>query len=136
MDHHQIHGQALAEGLLRHGVEVDFCPEEAVPAADVCACWGWRLGERLRDKGKRVLVMERGYVNRMEWVSLGWDGLNGRAVRRWDTLPDRWAMFSSHVRAWRPGGSYALLVGQVLGDMSVKHVDLSAWYAEAVRECA
>jgi hypothetical protein len=102
----------------------------------VVACWGWRNGEFLRANGKRVLVMERGYVgDRFVWTSLGWDGLNGRA-----RFPDiygggaRWRrLFSDMVRPRTPGGEYCLVLGQVPGDASVLGVDMEGWYDSASR---
>lgn len=134
MGHQEVHAEALSIGLSRHGVTANTYTEAHgfVPPEEVCACWGWRIGQQLRQAGRNVLVMERGFVDRMSWTSFGWNGLNGRATRNWDALPARWAVLSDRVRAWRPNGSYVLLIGQVTGDMSVSHVNLSAWYLEAI----
>jgi hypothetical protein len=134
---HQIeHANALAEGLDRHGVEATIYREERRewPAEDVVACWGWRLGKSLRDAGKDVLVLERGFIDRMNWTSLGWNGLNGRASRPQGSPGRFWRSFPRVLRKWAPSGSYGLVIGQVVGDMSVAGVDLPNWYASAARE--
>ncbi|MBN49991.1 MAG: hypothetical protein CMN85_10650 [Spongiibacteraceae bacterium] len=73
--------------------------------------------------------MERAYLgDRFEWVSLGWDGLNGRAnFCNEDAPSDRWDQY------WKSGvkepsrGNGALIVGQVTGDMATVGVNLNEW---------
>ncbi len=136
MPHQREHADALCAGLARHGIATEQYPEHVLPPGEIVACWGWRIGEPLRAQGKRVLVMERGYIDRMRWCSLGWNGLNGRAERHWVTVKGRGSAFYSRVRPWKPEGRYVLIIGQVSGDAAVKHFVLSEWYAECVRECA
>lgn len=130
--HHQAHADAMAEGLKRHGVEVSTFGHMPAPDADFCTVWGWRCGERVRGLGftKPILVMERGYLgNRMEWTSLGWDGLNGRA--RWNEPQDNgerfWANFGGLACAWEQYDGYALMIGQVEGDMALRNVNFAQW---------
>lgn len=136
MPHHWEHAHALCSGLGANGIEAVLHREGIQPTEDTVACWGWRLGERLRKAGKDVLVMERGYLgNRMEWTSVGWNGLNGRA-----TFPKAFdvARYSDHfptlLRPWNPSGDHALLIGQVNGDMSIAGMDFAAWAAVMVRQ--
>lgn len=133
MAHHVSHAHALQVGLERHGVESRIrAPWQGVEA-DTCACWGWRLAAPLVRAGKRVLVMEHGYIgDRKQWTSLGWNGLNGRAQfaqardeKRFD------AHFDALYKPWQPGGEYALLVGQVDGDASLYGMDFCAWAVRA-----
>lgn len=134
---HQVqHAQALCEGLGKHQIETTIYPEGVEVPEPVVACWGWRIGKPLLAAGKRVLVMERGFIDRLHWTSLGWDGLNGYAARAWSALPHRGTTFLGRMQRWAPGGSYVLIIGQVSGDAAVGHVSLPLWYAEAVRECA
>lgn len=134
---HQVeHQAALVQGLRALGVEAvagRHVPEDARHVA----CWGWHTGARLRQEGREVLVMERGYLgDRFSWSSLAWNGLNGRG--RFAAAPDDGgARFRQHfgMQAWqdRPDG-YALIMGQVPGDASLQGVDLMPWYSAAADE--
>lgn len=135
--HHQAHADAMAEGLRCHGVEVSTFGHLPDSAADFCTVWGWRCGERVRQAGftKPILVMERGFLgDRFSWTSLGWDGLNGRA--RWNESHDNgerfWSNFDHLAYEWERFDGYALLIGQVEGDMALKGVDFGAWCRRAV----
>ena len=131
MEHHRAHAGPMAEGLKRHGIDVVMY-QNSPPPADFTVTWGWR---RAKDVRQPVLVMERGYLgDRLKvWTSLGWNGLNGRAV--WNGPGDAGERFQRHfgdlVREWTSRGGYALLLGQTPGDQSVAHVNLQAWYGQA-----
>jgi hypothetical protein len=138
MPHHVAHAEALATGLARHGIETDTVSEGRIPDAHTVACWGWRLGGPLRKAGKEVLVMERGFIERMRYTSLGWNGLNGTARRDWPSEGHirLHTLFPRALQAWNPHGMYVLIVGQVPGDAAVAGVNLPKWYAEAAAACA
>lgn len=132
---HQLsHQQALSAGLRKHGLQVAEAANEHQVRTRRVACWGWRIGKRLREAGHSVLVMERGYIgDRFAWTSLGWNGLNNRA-----TVPpvpddggDRFnANHAERMKPLDPDGDYALLIGQVPGDASLQGIDLNPWYAQ------
>jgi hypothetical protein len=129
---HQVeHAQALAEGLRRHGIRVVTGRRWPARTRTV-ACWGWRLGSRFRRMGHEVLVMERGYLgDRFKWASLGWNGLNGRAKFPSVDDPSRFQRHFAHLmKPWRSGGDYALLIGQVPRDVSIRGVNMNVWYAD------
>lgn len=131
---HQLsHQQALSAGLRKHGLQVAEVANENQVRTHRVACWGWRIGKRLRDAGHSVLVMERGYIgDRFAWTSLGWNGLNNRA-----TVPpvpdDGGKRFNKNhaalLKPWQPHGDYVLIMGQVPGDASLQGLDLKPWYA-------
>lgn len=131
---HQLrHAAALAAGFARHGVRTRTT-HDARQAGQTVVVWGWHLGKPLRDAGKSVLVMERGYIgDRLgAWTSLAWNGLNNRG--KVSSIPDDGgARFRAHfdgmLKPWNPAGEYVLLVGQVPGDASLQGRDLSPWYA-------
>ncbi len=135
--HAQQCAQAVAHGVRVAGgkANVATVTNDAmdIPTKQV-AVWGWRRGKVLRERGHEVLVMERGYIgDRFAWYSLGWNGLNGRADFR-GIREDGGARFKSMstLQPWRTSpGQYALLIGQVPGDMSLQGRDLSAWYIAA-----
>lgn len=127
-------GQALAEGLRRHGlIQV---PVEARP--DFIACWGWRAGRRLQRLGHQVLVLERGYLgDRFAWTSLGWNGLNGRALFPDSGGPERLAeQHPGILLPWRAGGDVALILGQVGHDAALAEVNIAAWYVHIASRLA
>jgi len=129
--HQWEHGLALMKGLKAHGIRATMPGDRSgnLKSKHV-ACWGWRLGQRYRERGHEVLVMERGYLgDRFRWTSLGWNGLNGRAI-----FPEVFD-FSRFLKIiprgltpWKAGGEYALLIGQVPGDASLQGNDLRQWY--------
>ena len=82
--------------------------------------------------------MERAYIGeRHHWVSLGYDGLNGRAdfcnqditsSKRWDKY------FLDYIKPQRTyKNGYALVIGQVPGDASHKHININKWYETTIR---
>lgn len=130
--HQMAHQKALAEGLIRHGID-PILSHSIYGAQKHVACWGWREGKILRDRGHEVLVMERGYLgDRFAWTSLAWNGLNG-----YGTFPayadDNGERFSKQaaMKPWKEGGGYVLLMGQVPGDASLKGRNMMPWYSEA-----
>jgi hypothetical protein len=135
MAHHVTHAHALTLGLERHGIHARAIAPGQASDADVLACWGWRLAAPLVGAGKRVLVMEHGYIgDRKVWTSLGWNGLNGRATFAHARDGARfWNHHGDLMRPWSPRGSYALVIGQVDGDSSLHGMPFQPW---AVRTCA
>lgn len=133
---HQLNwGQAFHDGLRRHGVGVRIVGEYA--PADLVIMWGTRrtdLIARAKADGCRVCILERGYLgDRMRWTSVSFGGgLNGRAefrgpfndARRFETH------FADLMKPWRRQDGYALILGQVPGDMSVRDANIGARYVD------
>lgn len=135
--HFNAHAQAMCDGLRRHGVEVVSFSDIPDASCDFAVGWSWRVGSRLRKEGyaKPFLVMERGYIgDRMQWTSLGWDGLNGRA--RFPAAQDRgerfWHNFEHLACEWEQVDGYYLVMGQVIGDMALTMVDFQRWVEDTV----
>lgn len=132
---HQPHWAGLfAEGLRRHGWETTI---SALPqAADLQVFWGIRRQEEIARQKRRgeVCILERGYLgDRFEWTSVSFGGeLNGRGEFRGDMSdPSRFdRLFGDLMRPWQTRGGYALLVGQVPTDMSVRHTRIEQWYRD------
>lgn len=135
-------------GALQQGIQL--CGDQVVPVTrerpsgnvDAFVCWGWRTGKRLRqlNPGVPVLCVERGYVgDRFHWTSLGWNGLNGRAIFP-RPRPNAQIDYSSKellinectLQPWRAPmpGNYALIMGQVQSDQACLHVSLRNLYRE------
>lgn len=103
------------------------------------ACWGWRKGQKLRETGLEVLVLERGYIgNRFHYTSLGWNGLNGHA--EFPEYPDdggeRFRAHGGVLEDWKYDGDYILILGQVANDASLQGKNLDEWYSYIGRKAS
>lgn len=138
---HQVqHAQALSSGLAHNGVDsIIVHTHSQAQDAETVACWGWRQGQKHHSAGKRVLVMERGYIgDRFSWTSLGWNGLNNRAAM--PIIEDGGNRFrkyhAQHLRHFsRAINAYVLVIGQVPGDAALQNRDLVPWYREMLADC-
>jgi hypothetical protein len=124
----------LLEGLKAQGI--DFIVGSRRPTTRVVICWGWRKGEEYRAKGHDVLVFERGYLgDRFKWTSIGWNGLNGRADF---CLPENLdeSRFDDNftLKPWKKDGDYIVIMGQVMGDMSLMGQNLTSFYEESAKK--
>lgn len=129
--HQANHAKALKEGLAVHGIEADFVHSLQSVKNHNVACWGWRIGRALHMRGHNVLVMERGYLgDRFKFTSLAMNGLNGHA--KFPDYPDdggeRWKSHNIELLPWKVSGIYALILGQVPTDASLKGMNLTPWY--------
>lgn len=132
--------EAMRIGLERHGedVEMELLGGQDAPPGDydLIVFWGYNnsgLIKKQSEAGKDFLCMELGYIgNREEWISLGFNGLNNRADFLAENMPsDRWdKCFAGLCKPWKKDGNYILLVGQVSGDMTVKHINFRKWLIE------
>lgn len=136
-NHQHGWGGAFAEGLRRHGWNVHV-GRDPRPGDRLVVFWGVRRAAEMaavRASGAEVCVLERGYLgDRFAWTSVSFGGgLNGRAEFRGvrnDVARFR-AHFADLMRPWRSvADGYALLVGQVEGDMSLAPLGgkLGRWY--------
>lgn len=83
--------------------------------------------------GKRTLVLEKGFVNRDAFFSVGWGGLNGRADFRNEGCPrDRAIELGITLSPWDLFGENFLIIGQVPWDASVEHTNFFKWLAECL----
>jgi len=139
--HQTSWGGAFAEGLRRHGWTVEI--GQVARAADLLVLWGVRNTGAIdtqRRAGGEICILERGYLgDRFKWTSVSFGGgLNGRAeFRGTSACSGRFLSNFGHLlKYWRPRDGYALLVGQVPGDMSLAAVGgrLDRWYAQTAAE--
>jgi hypothetical protein len=133
--HQGAWGSAFAAGLRRHGWHVSMGSQPE--PCDMLVLWGVRQQgwiEQQRRNGE-VCILERGYVgDRFAYTSVSFGGgLNGRGIfrgpfhdgSRWDRH------FGNLMQPWRQRQGYALIMGQVPGDQSIKGVNMDAWYRTA-----
>ena len=124
-------------GLKSLGVDYFSSDQSKYIECDVAIVWGIfkKKGKKKRQglkqiidthraNGKRVIVVERGFVRRDIYSSIGWNGLNGRAdFKNRDMPSDRFESLNIDVADWRSSGSHILLCGQVPWDSSVQHLN-------------
>ncbi len=141
---HQLDAMiALGAGLARHGVHIDISPgAEGADRADFIAWWGDKMPHELQRRPR--LILEAGYINgrsgdyvadRLRFVSVGWNGLHGRAdPGPLDCPPDRWEAVGMKLTPWRSDGNYILICDQHPGD-SVSPGN-SKWWVDAIEKVA
>ena len=126
----------MSDGLDRFGIQAGILYDYETPRfmPDVGIVWGWRNRElisAIRDTGN-VLVAEAGYFNnptRLDFISLGWNGLNGRAdFKNQGMTSTRWGKVGACVQPWKQAGDNIVIIGQVPGDQSIINQDMAAWY--------
>jgi hypothetical protein len=107
-------------------------------ACDLLVMWGTRRQDaiaRQKAGGGEVVILERGYLgDRFAWTSVSFGGgLNGRAEFRGPH--EDGSRFVKHfgrlMAPWNRQDGYALLIGQVPGDQSIRGVDIDAWYRQS-----
>ena len=134
LHHHHEAITAFTDGLEKHGIaDIHHFSETNPPGGqyDLAVCWGNRAMEKLKKSAdiKNCLVFENAYLNNVqnkhkEWVSLGWNGLNGRADFCNKKSPDdRWKKHFDDGRLLEyTDGDYILIPLQIKGDQSLNYV--------------
>jgi len=132
LSHHLNPIGNLIQGIRKHTdciVEKSDMDLSKVSKADFGVCWGLRNFYYLRKYVKNILVIENAYINNVqghnkEWLSVGWNGLNGRANFYNSNSPsDRWKKHFDDGRLLDySDGEYILIPIQIRGDQSLRHV--------------
>jgi len=134
MDHQTTLAKQVAKGFIVHGIETELIPNTPTKKYDLLVCWGERWRLNIKDKATNVLVAERAYFqDRFEWVSLGFNGLNGRADFLNKNSPsDRWLKYfnDGRMKEWS-SGDYILLTLQIPGDASLTGTNIT--YPEIIK---
>jgi hypothetical protein len=115
--------QQFQLGLKQHGITAEIQSSTEYQPTDLAVLWSaydTKVMVGQRRAGTDYLIMERGYVRRMEYASLGFNGLNGQAdFMNADSPPDRWLKLGVEMKSWKMGGDYILLCGQIPNDSSL-----------------
>jgi hypothetical protein len=129
---HQIDtAKKFISGLKRHNIDanlqVGFRPDNG---SDLVLVWGMRGARTVRPSLKKdFLLMERSYLeDRFEWISLGYNGLNGKGeFYNKGMSDDRWKKHfdDGRIKEWNPTGDHILLTTQIRGDNSIKHLNVN-----------
>lgn len=129
---HQIDtAKKFVSGLKRHNInanlEIGFKGDNQ---SDLVLVWGMR-GARIVRPGlkKDFLLMERSYLeDRFEWISLGYNGLNGKGEFYNKNMPDdRWKKHfnDGRLKEWNTDGDHILLTTQIKNDNSINHLNVN-----------
>ncbi len=97
----------------------------------------WAKADLLKAHGKKpVVVIERGFVDRGNYWSVGLNGINGMADFNNDNSPrDRWRRLGVTLRPWDLKRDKPVLVcGQVPWDVTVQDSDHVDWCRATVRK--
>jgi hypothetical protein len=146
--HHHTFVNPLVEGIRSSGDYkfYDWTPRNPPSGRfDFGICWGVRNMLELKKYTDNVLLIENAYLNNVqepnkkEWVSVGWNGLNGRADFCNENSPDdRWRKHFDDGRLLRySNGEYILVPLQIRGDQSLRYVDKKLtyqWICEEIRK--
>ena len=101
---------------------------------DIGVCWGVRRLQQMKNLeiAKNILVIENSYLNNIqhrekEWVSIGWNGLNGRANFYNKMSPsDRWEKHFNDGRMLEyTDGEYVLIPLQIRTDASIRGLNIN-----------
>jgi len=129
--------ESFGEGLAKRGWSVEH--SEGEKPCDLLVLWGVRRKDviaRQKAAGGEVLILERSYLgDRFLYTSTSFGGgLNGRGEFRGPhDDPSRFRrLFGNLMQPWSERDGYALLIGQVPGDQSIRHADIDAWYRQSV----
>lgn len=83
--------------------------------------------------GHRLLVLERGFINRDVYHSVGWNAINGAADFQNKDMPsDRFEELNVKIKDWREDGSHIVLCSQVPWDVNVQYSHHVMWCNEIV----
>lgn len=129
MRHHNQYLGYFAEGLRAHGIDVSVQRVDDYQPCDLAVMWGHKFDlviDAQHSCGGDYLVMECGYLgDRLENLSLGFNGLNGHATFIHPEAPDssRGEQFYHLIQEPSDRAEYYLICGQVLGDASLAGVD-------------
>jgi hypothetical protein len=140
--------KAFALGALTCGDNVDFLNvDHGYRECDVAVVFGirkeavpasWSRGKIIAEhhrRGKRVVVIDTGYVKRDRYFMVGFDGLNGRAdFRNGDVPNDRWEALNVPLRPWRIEGEHIVVAGQIPHDAACQHIDFRGWVKSVISE--
>lgn len=112
--HQESGARALQAGFKRHGISAEISTPLNYRHSDLISIWGVRQEHILhaqKHSGGDTLVMEQGYMgDRLEWLSLGFNGLNGHAdFGQAPGSDDRGRRFYDHLQPWHESGKVYII---------------------------
>jgi hypothetical protein len=139
LDEHRLALKAMQNGVSKQD-ETFFGYDSQYRPCDLAVTWSIYktklphtktreiIHNEQKSKNKKVIVIEKGYINRSKYYSVGYDSQNGWAdFKNKDMPPDRFHNLGVKLKEYRKGGEHILLCGQVPWDTSVQHLDYEEW---------
>ena len=137
---------AFCKGLQNNGIDFEQRKEKDYIHSDVAVVFSQykkKLHNQSKDRREiyrkhpysKLLVLERGFINRSEYHSMGIGGVNGDAyfpVKEKGTISDRFDQLGVEIKPWNTEGDFILLVGQVPWDSTVQHIEYTGWVHETI----
>lgn len=134
--------ESFIKGLVYLGA--DYFVDIEYRDCDVAVIWGvmskhatrkTRYRDEVRNAQQNTIVMERGFVRRDIYYSVGWGDTGGRGDYLNANAPsDRWEKLGVELAPWRTNGEAVLICGQIPHDTSVQHVDYIEWLRTTIME--
>tara|TARA_Y100001938_G_scaffold103724_1_gene141606 strand:- start:11795 stop:12706 length:912 start_codon:yes stop_codon:yes gene_type:complete len=94
-----------------------------------------RVHDFQKKQNKKILILERGFVKREQYYSIGYNHQNGHADFKNELMPpDRWNKIEKEIKPYRSKGEHILLCGQLPSDTSVQDIDYNNWLRDIVKE--
>lgn len=127
---------AFKEGLERHGYKPEIKSWLDEVDGELSVIWGTH-NKRIVDSVIDCLVLENGYIgDRKEYISCGFNGLNGNAdFVQWKADDRRLDIVKPYLKEQKHNmGGYVVIMGQIANDASVKHIGFNNWLANTYRK--
>ena len=146
--HQWKYSEAMQKGMQLHGFTnvkvLQHNQYDPFNSPELAIFWAHKRNDIIsnqRKQRKQYMVMERAYIgDRHHWVSFGYNGLNGRAnFCNQDVKSEKRFIthFSEYLKPWNYNseqtGEYALVIGQVATDASVRDININQWYIKVIR---
>lgn len=141
---------SFIKGLQYLGEEwvISYDHENAGSICDVAVIWGISslrfphtvYRDIVRQNQYHTLIIERGFIKRDEYYSIGWWDTSGYGSYYSPVKHDRWEKLGVKLHPWRikpngwPLGMNILICGQVPHDTSVQHTNHRQWIDETIKE--
>lgn len=146
-DEHVKMLSAFSFGLQSLNVDYELYPVDEYHACEIAVVFGigkknvpvsWPRGKIIDEqhkRGKQVIVIEKGFVNRDDYYMVGFNGLNNRANFRVNHQPsDRWEQLGVTLKPFHDRRKNIVICGQVPTDASVQNVDIIEWSVDTVKQ--
>lgn len=146
-----VYMNAFCEGLDNLGIEYEKSfIEDGYIKSDAIALFGWKKGKpsdgpsqanlrtqliEAHDDPSSTYVMERGYIKRDSYYSIGIGGFNGIADFKNSNSDDkRWLQLDQKLGEtnWEDN-KLVLVCGQVLNDASLRGINYAAWVYRTIK---
>lgn len=136
IEHHAKWGGAFLEGLKKHGVDCHHIAHYAANSpCDMAVMWSFKKKQIVdvqNARGLDYLILERGYIDRMNYTSASLNGLHNLSedyTHAIDKVKDGWVL-----KRQKMNERGVCVIGQVPNDASLFGECIQTWAMAKVRE--